>query len=62
MLRVVFSLYMFEGYDHEEIAEILNFSPKASKYYLNRAKRKLVEIIEEEKTKTKSSHAKKSKN
>jgi RNA polymerase sigma factor (sigma-70 family) len=43
--RVVFSLYMFEGYDHEEIAEILNISESTSKSQFHRAKLKLKEIL-----------------
>jgi len=43
--RVVFSLYLIEGYDHQEIAEILNISESTSKSQLARAKKKLIEII-----------------
>lgn len=43
--RVVFSLYMFEGYDHEEISEILNVSESTSKSQLHRAKHKLKELL-----------------
>lgn len=43
--RVVFSLYMFEGYDHEEIAEILNVSESTSKSQFHRAKQKLKEML-----------------
>ena len=39
--RVVFSLYMFEGYDHEEISEILKISESTSKSQFHRAKQKL---------------------
>ena len=46
--RVVFSLYLMEGYDHKEIAEILHISESTSKSQYNRAKRKLIEIINEE--------------
>lgn len=44
--RVVFSLYMFEGYDHKEIASILKISEATSKSQFSRAKRKLKELIE----------------
>lgn len=44
--RVVFSLYLLEGYDHEEIAEILNISEATSKSQFHRAKKRLKEIIE----------------
>ncbi len=43
--RVVFSLYMFEGYDHEEIGEILNVSESTSKSQFHRAKLKLKEML-----------------
>lgn len=43
--RVVFSLYMFEGYDHEEISEILQISESTSKSQYHRAKLKLKELL-----------------
>jgi RNA polymerase sigma factor (sigma-70 family) len=43
--RVVFSLYMLEGYDHEEISTILNISESTSKTQLLRAKKKIIEIL-----------------
>lgn len=43
--RVVFSLYLLEGYDHQEIAEILSISVSTSKSQYNRAKKKLQEIL-----------------
>lgn len=43
--RVVFSLYMLEGYDHKEIASILEISEATSKSQYSRAKRKLREIL-----------------
>ena len=46
--RVVFSLYLLEGYDHKEIAEILDISESTSKTQYNRAKKKLREILKEE--------------
>lgn len=39
--RVVFSLYYLEGYDHGEIAGILQISPGSSRSQLLRAKQKL---------------------
>lgn len=39
--RVVFSLYAFEGYDHEEIAQILDVTEATSKSQYSRAKAKL---------------------
>lgn len=46
--RVVFSLYLLEGYDHKEIAEILDISESTSKTQYNRAKKKLKELLREE--------------
>lgn len=43
--RIVFSLYMFEGYDHEEISEILKISESTSKSQFHRAKLKLKELL-----------------
>ncbi len=43
--RVVFSLYLLEGYDHKEIAEILGISEATSKSQYSRAKKKLKEVL-----------------
>lgn len=43
--RVVLSLYLLEGYDHEEISHILRISENTSRTQLMRAKRKLIEIL-----------------
>lgn len=43
--RVVFSLYAMEGYDHKEIASILNISEATSKSQYSRAKKKLRELL-----------------
>ena len=43
--RIIFSLYMLEGYDHSEISEILDISESTSKSQYMRAKRKLKEIL-----------------
>lgn len=44
--RSVISLYLIEGYDHGEIAEILGISESTSKSQFNRSKKKLREILE----------------
>ncbi|HCW06439.1 MAG TPA: RNA polymerase [Cytophagales bacterium] len=44
--RVVLSLYLLEGYDHSEIAEILGITESTSKSQFNRSKKKLKEILE----------------
>ena len=43
--RVIFSLYLLEGYDHGEIAEILNITESTSKSQYHRAKQKIKEIL-----------------
>ena len=43
--RTVLSLYLLEGYDHEEIAHILKISENTSRTQFMRARRKLVEIL-----------------
>ena len=43
--RTIFSLYLLEGYDHSEIAEILNISESTSRSQYIRAKRKVKEQV-----------------
>lgn len=43
--RVIFNLHYIEGYQHKEIAEILNISDSTSKSQLNRAKKLLKEVL-----------------
>jgi RNA polymerase sigma factor (sigma-70 family) len=43
--RSVLSLYLLEGYDHQEIGEIMGISESTSKSQLNRAKNKLKELL-----------------
>jgi RNA polymerase sigma-70 factor (ECF subfamily) len=43
--RTIFNLYLFEGYDHEEIASILNISVSTSKSQYSRAKQKIRENL-----------------
>ncbi|MFW5657957.1 MAG: RNA polymerase sigma factor [Bacteroidota bacterium] len=43
--RVIVSLYLLEGYDHEEIAGILDIQPSSSRAKLSRARIKLQEIL-----------------
>ena len=45
--RVVFSLYLLEGYDHTEISQILGISESTSKTQYSRAKDKLKRILSE---------------
>jgi RNA polymerase sigma factor (sigma-70 family) len=44
--RVVFSLYLLEGYDHAEISEILGITESTSKSQFLRAKQKIKEILQ----------------
>jgi RNA polymerase sigma-70 factor (ECF subfamily) len=43
--RVVLSLYLLEGYDHVEIAQVLNISESTSKSQFLRAKDKLRKVL-----------------
>lgn len=43
--RIVFSLYLLEGYDHKEISEIMGISESTSKSQFLRAKQKIKEIL-----------------
>ena len=45
--RAVLSLYLLEGYDHEEIAEILNVAESTSRTQYMRAKQKLLQLLKE---------------
>ncbi|MBN1986939.1 MAG: sigma-70 family RNA polymerase sigma factor [Prolixibacteraceae bacterium] len=47
--RMIFSLYLFEGYDHTEIAQIMNISESTSKSQFMRAKRRIIEILKNQK-------------
>lgn len=46
--RIVLSLYLFEGYDMDEIASILKLQPASVRSQYLRGKRKLVELIRNE--------------
>jgi len=45
----VLSLYLFEGYDHKEISEILQISESASKAQYCKAKARIRNILTEQK-------------
>lgn len=45
--RTVMSLYLFEGYDHKEIAEIMQITESTSKSQYNRAKKKMQVLLKE---------------
>ena len=46
--KSVITLYLFEGYDHKEIGQILNITESTSKSQYNRAKRKVREFLSRE--------------
>lgn len=46
--RTIISLYLLEGYDHDEIASILGITGSTSRSQFNRAKAKLREILKEQ--------------
>ncbi len=47
--RVVLTLFLLEGYDHEEISQILNISNQLSRTRYSRARQKLLKLLEEKK-------------
>ncbi|MCX6285673.1 MAG: sigma-70 family RNA polymerase sigma factor [Bacteroidetes bacterium] len=47
--RVIISLFLLEGYDHDEISEILNISNQLSRTRYSRARQKLLAILKENK-------------
>jgi RNA polymerase sigma-70 factor (ECF subfamily) len=47
--RIVLSLILLEGYDHEEVSTILNVSNATSRTQYHRAKKKLLELLKKEK-------------
>lgn len=49
--RVVISLFLLEGYDHEEISEILGISNNLSRTRFVRAKQKVLQLLKEKKYK-----------
>ena len=51
--RIVLSLFLLEGYDHDEIAEILKISNGSSRIIYHRAKDKLKQTLLEMKTELK---------
>jgi len=46
--RTVFNLYLFEGYDHKEIGEIMAITESASKAQYSKAKSKIRNLLERE--------------
>lgn len=50
--KYVLMLYLIEGYDHQEISEILTISETASRTQLSRGKVKLLELLKNKKNGT----------
>ena len=46
--RTVLSLYLLEGYDHEEIAEIMRISQSTVRTQYKRGKQKLLQLLKKE--------------
>ncbi len=46
--KIIVSLYLLEGYDHEEIADVLDLSYTNARSQYSRAKKKLLQIIHED--------------
>jgi len=44
--KTVFNLYLFDGYDHKEIGQILSITESASKAQYSKAKSKIRKILE----------------
>jgi len=49
--KIIISLFLLEGYDHEEISGILNISNNLSRTRFSRAKQKLLSLLRENKMK-----------
>ncbi|WP_422360580.1 RNA polymerase sigma factor [Reichenbachiella sp.] len=47
--RTVFNLYLFEGYDHKEISQIMGISESASKSQYSKAKKKIRDLLKTKK-------------
>lgn len=47
--RIVLSLYLLEGYDHEEISQILKITASTSRSQYARARKKLIENLKKKK-------------
>ena len=45
--RIILSLHLLEGYDHEEISQILKISNQLSRTRYSRARQKLVTVLKE---------------
>lgn len=55
--RVVFNLFVIEGYSHKEIGKMLNISEGTSKWHVSVAKEKLKKLILQQSNVTEASYA-----
>lgn len=55
--RIIFSLYALEGYDHSEIAQIMDISESTSKTQYLRAKQKIKELLKSNGNETRQARA-----
>ena len=46
--QAVFNLYVMEGYNHKEIAQLLSISEGTSKWHLSEARKKLQQMIQQD--------------
>lgn len=46
--RIILSLYLLEGYDHQEIAQIMEITSSTSRSQYTRAKKKLLELLKKD--------------
>jgi RNA polymerase sigma factor (sigma-70 family) len=46
--RIIFSLYLLEGYDHTEISQIMGIAEATSKSQYSRAKQRMKEILKQQ--------------
>ncbi len=49
--QAVFNLYVIEGYNHKEIAQLLNISEGTSKWHLSEARKNLQQMIQSQEVK-----------
>lgn len=48
--RIIISLFLFEGYDHDEISQILKISNNTSRTRYSRARKKLLYVLSEQRS------------
>jgi RNA polymerase sigma-70 factor (ECF subfamily) len=56
-LRIVFNMYVIEGFNHQEISEILNITESTSRANLTKARARLINMLEERSTESAKSQS-----